>query len=183
MTDNEKTEAEETYLNERFGGGVLGVSPEQVHQFVESQEANTVGAGFDGGQSRSDAPTSYPGDTDQSTGQSDPSGGDLLKHVDEHIAEHGVADVMAEGLEHGAGYGLGGPGTIALSTVVGMESDQPETPEQRRQKEELEAMKASEEREREAQKAREEAAREQWERDHPGMHDEPDASVPDATTQ
>ena len=165
MADDQSPEAQEAYLNEHLGGGLLGPNAEQVHAFVQAEQANTMGAGFDGGQSNIAAPTSFPGDTDQ---PSEVHEGSTLGHIAGHVEEHALREGVAHVFEKAAG--LEDPIGI-FGGLLGMDSDQPKTPERLREEAELEA-----------QKAHDQATHEQLERDHPDMYDM-DASVPDATTQ
>ncbi len=113
--------------------------------------------GLYGGLSRGDAPTSFPGDTDAETAPA-ASESSLTEHLAEHIVSHVIGDVVGETIEMGAG-------AVPMSFAFGMERDTPQDPETVRMEEE------------------EAARRAEFAREHPGTDDEPDASVPDATTQ
>jgi hypothetical protein len=154
MTENEKTEAEETYLNEHFGEGLLRVSPEQVHDFVESQAT---------------------------TGEGDPGSAhflrehDYVKELNEEVGPEAIGKVAEEAFKHVSGIELGGPIPSIISGVLSMKSDQPDPEEERRKEAEREAEQAAE--------AKAKAEKEEWDRQHPGQYNAPDGSVGDATTQ
>lgn len=166
MGDDEAMAREEAYLKDQFGGGLLGASDEQIHDFVESQHA-TTGPGWDGGQSRTDAPTSFPGDTASTQQEGAAEHEDALDELGHHVA-------MDE-LAHHATKAIGFESTGAAGVTgmfLGMERDTPQSPETVRL--ETEAREAE---------AKQQAELERFRQEHPEANETPDASVPDATTQ
>jgi hypothetical protein len=95
--------------------------------------------------------------------------GDRASERDTDVRSEAIGNVAEEA------FHLTQPIGNIVSGVLSMKSDQPDPEEEER----MEANRRAEEEAR----AREEAARQEYEREHPGMHDEPDASVGDATTR
>jgi hypothetical protein len=102
-------------------------------------------------------------------GPHEPREHDIVKDINEEVGPEAIGNVAEEA------FHLTQPIGNIVSGVLSMKSDQPDPEEEER----MEANRRAEEEAR----AREEAARQEYEREHPGMHDEPDASVGDATTR
>jgi uncharacterized protein DUF4157 len=114
---------------------------------------NTVSDDSAARRSSSDAPVSFPGDTDTASDSQDTDGSTFGPNK---VAEWAVKEGVKKGIEHGVSPALGGPVGWILEHVAEMESD--ETPDQRKARE-----KQEEQWKREGEEAQ--AADEKWEKD------------------